>query len=1141
MHALDKYLSACRIAHATKAATPETAFYPAFQSLLESAGGGLKPRVFCVMGLKNQGAGMPDGGFFTQDQFVKGEDVKLKPGQLANPSRGVVECKPLNKLVLKVADTKQVTDYWEHYNQVLVTNYREFMLIGRDEHGVLVRHEYYQLAATEPDFWALADDPAKAVEEHGDRLTDFLRRCLRRPAPLTEPRDLAWFLASYARDARGRIGRAADTGQLATVRKALEEALGIHVATEEGEHFFRSTLVQTLFYGVFAAWVLWHRRGATEPFDWQTASKHLHVPILRKLFRELTDPVQLEEWENTAEVMEWACDTLDRVDRAKFFGKFNDAEAVQYFYEPFLEAFDPELRKQLGVWYTPPEVVKYMVARVHQVLKDEFNRPDGLADAGVFVLDPCCGTGAYLVEVLNTIARVLDDKGEGSLLAGSVKKAAAERVFGFEILPAPFVVAHLQLGLLLQKLGAPLDGKKERAAVFLTNALTGWEPAKGPKQQLLFKEMEDERDAAEKIKLGTPILVVIGNPPYNGFADMPAAEDKGLVDPYRTTVAAPKPEGQGLNDLYVRFIRIAERVVTERVPTHGVVCYISNYSWLDGRSHTGIRERLLNEFDQVWIDNLNGDRFKNGKQTPEGKPDPSVFSTEHNREGIQVGTAIATLVRKPAHTGPAQIHYRDFWGEDKRKELLASGENFQPSTYEPVTPIQALGLPFRPMKSAAAYTGWPLLPELFPTTFPGIFTARDQFVVDVDEATLRQRMTAYFDPTVSHERMKAISSPAMSAANRFDPLPTRDALLKRGFLSSNIVRFAYRPFDHRWLYWEPETKLLNEKRAEYFPHVMPGNLWIAATKQNRRDFDSPLVLRHHATLHIIERGANLFPLLLRANAEPSLLEGDPHADRRIGGHVANITDNVLAFLNTFGTVADTPHLFHHAIAVMHAPSYAEQNGDALRQDWPRIPLPATRVALLASAVLGRKVAALLDSETPVDTVTAGKVTPAMKAVGAPTKTDGGQIAGTDLEVTARWGVAGRGGVTMPSTGKTTARPFTDDERAALGDDAVQRLGPDTLDVYLNAVTYWKNVPRRVWEYQLGGYQVLKKWLSYRERALLGRALFGDEVAHIRDTVRRIAALLLLGPSLDANYAAVAAAPFAWSPAQAPARLIGSSS
>src|SRR5438874_9196167 len=127
-HPLEKYLAACQIAHATRAATPETAFYPALQSLLDSAGGGLKPRVHCVMGLKNQGAGMPDGGFFTPDQFVKGEET-LKAGQVANPSRGVVECKPLNKLVLKIADTKQVTDYWEHYNQVLVTNYREFLLI----------------------------------------------------------------------------------------------------------------------------------------------------------------------------------------------------------------------------------------------------------------------------------------------------------------------------------------------------------------------------------------------------------------------------------------------------------------------------------------------------------------------------------------------------------------------------------------------------------------------------------------------------------------------------------------------------------------------------------------------------------------------------------------------------------------------------------------------------------------------------------------------------------------------------------------------------------------------------------------------------------------------------------------------------
>ena len=202
-----------------------------------------------------------------------------------------------------------------------------------------------------------------------------------------------------------------------------------------------------------------------------------------------------------------------------------------HFYEPFLEAFDPELRKQLGVWYTPPEIVKYMVARVDQVLKSDFNKPDGLADEDVYVLDPCCGTGAYLVETLSVIAATLAEQGEGATLAGRLKKAATDRVFGFEILPAPFVVAHLQLGIFLQGHGATFNEKQhERAAVYLTNALTGWKPPTGPKQKLVFPEMEEERDTADKIKQSQPILVVIGNPPYNGFAGLPVEEEAGLVE-----------------------------------------------------------------------------------------------------------------------------------------------------------------------------------------------------------------------------------------------------------------------------------------------------------------------------------------------------------------------------------------------------------------------------------------------------------------------------------------------------------------------------------------------------------------------------------------------------------------------------------
>ena len=304
--------------------------------------------------------------------------------------------------------------------------------------------------------------------------------------------------------------------------------------------------------------------------------------------------MQLREW-RLDEVLEWTATVLNRVDRAAFFAKFQDAEAVQYFYEPFLEAFDPELRKQLGVWYTPPEIVKYMVARVDAVLRDDLGRPDGLADRDVYILDPCCGTGAYLVEVLRTIAATLRDKGEDALLGGKLKAAATERLFGFEILPAPFVVAHLQLGLFLQSEGVPLEEKKkERASVYLTNALTGWQPPQEPKQRFLYQEMEEEHDKAEAVKRQKPILVVLGNPPYNGFAGVAVHEERDLSDAYRWKAGEPddlKPQGQGLNDLYVRFFRMAERCIVECEPGHGVVCFISNYSWLDGLSFPLMRQR----------------------------------------------------------------------------------------------------------------------------------------------------------------------------------------------------------------------------------------------------------------------------------------------------------------------------------------------------------------------------------------------------------------------------------------------------------------------------------------------------------------------------------------------------------------------
>jgi len=308
------------------------------------------------------------------------------------------------------------------------------------------------------------------------------------------------------------------------------------------------------------------------------------------------------------------------------------------------------------------------------------------------VRDPCCGTGAYLVGVLERIAQTLDEKEADALAAGDVKKAALERVFGFEILPAPFVIAHMQLGLLLQNMHLPLAGN-ERVGVFLTNALTGWEAPHKHQQLSVLPELEAERDAAERVKQDLPILVILGNPPYNGYAGMAAAEERALTEAYRTTKKAPPPQGQGLNDLYVRFFRMADRRIVEK-SRRGIVCFISNYSWLDGLSFTGMRERYLEVFDKIWIDNLNGDKYKTGKLTPDGRPDPSIFSTEHNREGIQVGTAVALLARKENHRPAQEVRVAQFWGVEKRKELARLASAGTAAACEMVKPEMALGLPF---------------------------------------------------------------------------------------------------------------------------------------------------------------------------------------------------------------------------------------------------------------------------------------------------------------------------------------------------------------------------------------------------------------------------------------------------------------
>ena len=524
--AVETYLDDLRRIRASGGATGERSSYGPLANLLNAVGATLKPKVFCVGELADQGAGHPDFGLYTAKQVQRG-----RPREGQAPERGVVEVKSSHEDIEAPAVREQVTRYWGRYRLVLVTNQREFGLVGPDPDGGEAMLESFRLAESEEAFARRLENPRAFARAVGAGLGEYLSRTLSHRAALAEPKDLAWLLASYARDGLARVETAGDTPSLKAVRSALEDALGVRFEGERGARFFRSTLVQTLFYGVFSAWVLWARAGAgsraasgrprpaggagydTARFSWREAVWHLRAPVLRALFQQLSDPGRLQPL-GLVDVLDWTAAALDRVDREAFFSRFNEGEAVPYFYEPFLEAFDPDLRKQLGVWYTPAEVVRYMVARVDRALKDDLDIPDGLAAENVYVLDPCCGTGAYLAEVLRRIAANLGGRGLGALAGARVRQAATERVFGFEIMPAPFVVAHLQVGLTMQDLDAPLaDDGAERAGIFLTNALTGWEPR--TTKPLPFPELEEERDRAERVKQETPILVILGNPPHD--------------------------------------------------------------------------------------------------------------------------------------------------------------------------------------------------------------------------------------------------------------------------------------------------------------------------------------------------------------------------------------------------------------------------------------------------------------------------------------------------------------------------------------------------------------------------------------------------------------------------------------------------
>ncbi len=777
--------------------------------------------------------------------------------------------------------------------------------------------------------------------------------------------------------------------------------------------------------------------------------------------------------------------------------------------------------------------------------REELNIEDGLANPDVYILDPCCGTGAYLVEVLRYITDTLQENGSGALAMALVKKAAIERIFGFEILTAPFVVAHLQLGLFLQSLGVPLIEDSERVGVYLTNALTGWQPPdeeskqKIQQLQLNFPELNKEREAADEVKRGKPILVILGNPPYNAFAGTSPTEEAGLVEVYKQGLISDWGIKKfNLDELYVRFFRLAERCISENTGK-GVVCYISNYSWVSEPSFVILRQNLLKNFNKFWIENMHGNR-KISEYAPDGRTSETIFSIPGFSAGIKQGVVISLWLKDNSQQG-TKVLFRDdidaAKAVERRSQLLDSLNNQDfDDFYQVSNPEQSNRYSFRPSDVSSQYLAWPKLTDLCADSpITGYKENRGYSFIDTDKTILTERISQYFDKNVSWEDLERLNTGLTKDVAGFDAKKARDKILKlqEKFNQKMLLRYLLRPYEVKWCYYTQVTPLWNRARPSLFIHQFQGNSFLVSRPAG---VATPEGIPFYFTnclgdFDFIRGHAYHFPMRLRQNYSETVNTEDntqgklfDSSDFNTSQIKANLSEKSRQYLKQMGinnleeNIENASLIWLHALAIGYSPLYLQENADGIRQDFPRIPLPNSQELLIKSAELGQAIASLLDTENPVIGVTK-KPTPALQKIALISCTDGVNLNPDkgDLIINVGWGHGGKNGVTMPGKGKAIARQYTTAEMSVISPEMRKLLGTKTYDIYLNDRAYWQNIPSRVWEYTIGGYQVIKKWLSYREEKLLGRGLTIAEVQEVSEMTRRITAIILLESDLDDNY------------------------
>lgn len=1057
----------------------EHTYRPALKNFLESIRKGLT----AFNDPKREACGAPD--------FVIGQVSKHGPLTV-----GYVETKDFNESLDAIEKSEQLRRYRSSLHNLVLTNYVEFRWyiggepiltasLGQpDKHGDIPQRD---------------KDDAAVLE----LLTSFLEH---EPEPIKSAKALAERLARLTHLLREVVVQALDSGKASSTIEELHVAFRQVLIPDLSVPDFADMFAQTIAYGLFAARV---NTEESVVFRRQDASKAIprSNPFLRRLFSKVAGPdLDDEPFVGLVDDLAQLLDETDIKAVLKDFGKrTRRVDPIVHFYETFLAAYDPALREMRGVYYTPESVVSYIVSSVDELLKSRFDCSEGLADTSrvqyettdkkgkakmqeaprVLILDPACGTGTFLATVITDIRTSFEERDAAGKWRPYVSEYVLPRLFGFELLVAPYAVAHLKLGMLLA--AQDMDEKErsawgyefqpdERLDVYLTNSL---EKA-ARKSELLFGQfISDEANAASEIKQERPIMVVLGNPPYSGHSANKGTWISELVADYKKEIPGlDKPaQAKWLQDDYVKFIRFGQWRIDST--GCGILAFITNHGYLENPTFRGMRRRLMESFSEIYILNLHGS-LKKKEIAPDAIEDKNVFD-------IQQGVAIGLFVKKPDDVAAAKVFYKDLWGSRPHKYEWLNDHSWASTEWTEIHPEEEFFL-FVPrdtdlkdefeigmsLRDIMNETGDPA---------PGIVTTHDQFAISWTAEEAKDKIQRFLN-TKDEDEARSIWKLCSQEQWNYDR--AKKALAK-GEWESELKRILYHPFDWRWTVFDPNVAV--HRRLRIMKHMLSGsNLALATTRavEIGRGFEHALCTRDLIQHHTVSsKEVNyLFPLYVMAEEDfdnqgkLELSEG-----KQVPRH--NLSPEFVELVQTNVELTTLPQgrgdldstvgpedLFAYIYAILHSRSYRSRYTQSLRLDFPRIPV-TTDIDLFRSLVTsGTELIELHLLESPL----------------------------VDTPMTS-YPVSGSN-IVEPTFPKFVLSEDDDDQQDS-GRSGRLYISKDRPKDGVEG-QYFDGVPEKVWNFHIGGYQVCDRWLRDRQNRELGIReidLFEKIVVSLNETIR----------------------------------------